>query len=436
MAISSTTSKNQYTASGSNPTFTYTFKIYSESDIRVLSDDTVKTLSDYSVTGVGNPAGGTVVYNVNPTVGTIVTLKRNEPLTQEIEYVEGDDFPASSHEEGLDRSAIRDQFLQEQIDRAITFPESSTVSGITIPEPEAGLFLAWNATADALENTPGIAGPTGPQGPAGTGDLTGPVASVDNEIALFSGTTGKVIKRATTTGLLKGTSGVISAATAGTDYYNPGGTDVAVADGGTGRSSHTAYAVVCGGTTTTAAQQSIASVGTAGHVLTSNGAGALPTFQAAGSSVPQAVTTATASGSSVVLTVDFTTYEEYEVTFDSISVGAADDSLLFDASSNGGGAYGTTTYSGKRITITTVTNQPNLGLVPNTGTAEGFFKIFQSSTTGNIRYAGILGSFDADCQQTSTGYCTLSAAANRIRFSFGTRSFDAGSVTLTPTKRR
>lgn len=52
-----------------------------------------------------------------------------------------------------------------------------------------------------------------------------------------------------------------------------------VANGGTGRASHTAYAVICGGTTTTAAQQSIASVGTTGQVLTSNGPGSLPTFQ-------------------------------------------------------------------------------------------------------------------------------------------------------------
>lgn len=59
-------------------------------------------------------------------------------------------------------------------------------------------------------------------------------------------------------------------------------TGLPVAGGGTGRASHTAYAVICGGTTTTTAQQSIASVGTAGQVLTSNGAGALPTFQDAG----------------------------------------------------------------------------------------------------------------------------------------------------------
>jgi len=52
-----------------------------------------------------------------------------------------------------------------------------------------------------------------------------------------------------------------------------------VSDGGTGRTSATAYGVLCGGTTSTGAQQSIASVGTSGQVLTSNGAGALPTFQ-------------------------------------------------------------------------------------------------------------------------------------------------------------
>lgn len=53
-----------------------------------------------------------------------------------------------------------------------------------------------------------------------------------------------------------------------------------VVEGGTGVQSNTAYAVLCGGTTTTNPIQSIASVGSAGQVLTSNGAGALPTFQA------------------------------------------------------------------------------------------------------------------------------------------------------------
>jgi hypothetical protein len=52
-----------------------------------------------------------------------------------------------------------------------------------------------------------------------------------------------------------------------------------VANGGTGDASLTAYAVLCGGTTSTNPVQSIAGVGTTGQVLISNGAGALPTFQ-------------------------------------------------------------------------------------------------------------------------------------------------------------
>jgi hypothetical protein len=69
---------------------------------------------------------------------------------------------------------------------------------------------------------------------------------------------------------------------------------VTVAQGGTGATSQTAYAVLCGGTTSTGAFQSIAGVGTSGQVLTSNGAGALPTFQAAaGATITGTTTSAT-----------------------------------------------------------------------------------------------------------------------------------------------
>jgi hypothetical protein len=62
-------------------------------------------------------------------------------------------------------------------------------------------------------------------GGSGTGDVTGPASSVDNEIVLFNSTTGKLIKRATLTGLVKAASGVASAAVAGTDYTSPSSTE-------------------------------------------------------------------------------------------------------------------------------------------------------------------------------------------------------------------
>lgn len=61
-----------------------------------------------------------------------------------------------------------------------------------------------------------------------------------------------------------------------------------VPSGGTGASSFTPYAVIVGGTTSTNPLQSIASVGTAGQILTSNGAGAKPTFQTSSSSISMA----------------------------------------------------------------------------------------------------------------------------------------------------
>jgi hypothetical protein len=84
-------------------------------------------------------------------------------------------------------------------------------------------------------------------------------------------------------GATAGSTSIITLGTVTTGTWN--GTAIGVGYGGTGASSFTAYAVLCGGTTSTGAVQAVASVGTAGYVLTSNGAGALPTFQSAAGGV-------------------------------------------------------------------------------------------------------------------------------------------------------
>ena len=116
-------------------------------------------------------------------------------------------------------------------------------------------------------------------------------------------------------------------------------TDLAVAEGGTGRSSHTAYAVICGGTTATAAQQSIASVGTSGHVFTSNGAGALPTFQAAagGGGAYTLVSVTTLSGAA---TLDLTglTATAYRIVFANVKP-SSDASFDLTVTNDGGSTW-------------------------------------------------------------------------------------------------
>jgi hypothetical protein len=56
-----------------------------------------------------------------------------------------------------------------------------------------------------------------------TDKIEGVTSSVDSELALWSSTTGKVLKRADLTGIVKATAGVATTATAGTDYVAPGG---------------------------------------------------------------------------------------------------------------------------------------------------------------------------------------------------------------------
>jgi hypothetical protein len=81
---------------------------------------------------------------------------------------------------------------------------------------------------DALYFTPHLVGNKGSDG-TGVGDVVSDTAtSVDSEIAIFKGTTGKEIQRATTTGVLKATSGVLAAAVAGTDYLAPAAIGVTV----------------------------------------------------------------------------------------------------------------------------------------------------------------------------------------------------------------
>lgn len=93
---------------------------------------------------------------------------------------------------------------------------------------------------------------------------------------------------------------------------------VTVAQGGTGRATATAYAVIIGGTTATGAHQSIASVGTAGQVLTSAGAGAPPAFQSGGGQVWLATLTANNDPTLSDITNITSTYSNYLIVFENL----------------------------------------------------------------------------------------------------------------------
>jgi len=136
MTISSTTVKNSYSGNGTLDTFNYTFKVFADADLQVIIRDasateTVKTLTThYTVTGAGSASGGTIVFtNGNiPTSTETVVIRRASPQTQAIDYIANDPFPAESHEEGLDRSMMAIQQLQEEVDRSIKLSRTNTMT--------------------------------------------------------------------------------------------------------------------------------------------------------------------------------------------------------------------------------------------------------------------------------------------------------------------
>ena len=167
--------------------------------------------------------------------------------------------------------------------------------GASLPDQtgNSGKFLTTDGT-DASWGTP-----------AGSGDVVGPASSVDSELVLFNSTTGKLIKRASLTGLVKATSGVASAATAGTDYVAPGGAlgtpssgtltnatglplstgvtgTLAVANGGTGQTTYTDGQLLIGNSTGNTLTKTTLTAGT--NITITNAAGAITIAASGGGS--------------------------------------------------------------------------------------------------------------------------------------------------------
>jgi hypothetical protein len=229
-----------------------------------------------------------------------------------------------------------------------------------------------------------------------------------------------------------------------TNTSNP----VTVAQGGTGDSSLTAYAVMCGGTTSTGAVQSIAGVGTSGQVLTSNGAGALPTFQAAPTAGKLVlIQSQTASSSaSLTFTTGISSYTQIFVSFYAIQPATNTAIFQMQMSKDGGSTYITTGYlSGLNSTpynSTTITNNNSTSAWVLTGvetsgdankTSNGAFYILNANVAANPYISGHSADFDSTSATANINFFGGqggSTGANAFKFLMSSGNIAAGTVTL------
>ena len=224
-------------------------------------------------------------------------------------------------------------------------------------------------------------------------------------------------------------------------------TALTVANGGSGKTSFTAYSVITGGTTSTGALQNVSGVGTTGQVLTSNGAGALPTWQAAGGGSGamtqiQKITTAS-SQSSVTFSGIAGTYNSLRLVIQARSNASQQtDNFVAQFNSDGGNNYQYTYMSGlssstTSATGTTATSVINAGRIPAanaTANYAGSVIIDIPNYAGTTFYKSLTSQSSSPGSSTqevnvSEGAWASTAAITRIDFFPGSfNTFKDGSV--------
>jgi len=131
MSIATATSKVQYTLTATVQALPVTFYFLENAHIKAIrartgiADYVMILGTDYTLAGAGVEAGGTLTtIATNMLVGDKITITRSISITQAVNYVYNDSFPADTHERALDKLTMIAQEMKEFGDRAIVFPES------------------------------------------------------------------------------------------------------------------------------------------------------------------------------------------------------------------------------------------------------------------------------------------------------------------------
>lgn len=186
-----------------------------------------------------------------------------------------------------------------------------------------------------------------------------------------------------------------------------------VAGGGTGNTTFTAYSVIAAGTTATGAFQNVSGLGSSGNVLTSNGAGALPTWQAV-----SGPTYTTGTWTPVVNFGGATTGITYTVQNGQYSqIGNVVFCTFFIQINSKGSATGTATITG--LPVSTGTNGGNMS------SAMGYSNFLNTTNQSNyVSYSLILNAsstsirlFQTSVNNTATAVMTNSCFASGTQLS-------------------
>lgn len=91
----------RYAANGTQTVFEYPFPIFASEDLAVYING-ARQYGGFNVIDAGNTSGGTVIFDVSPAAGRIITLARRLPLERLSDFIEGGEFSAAAINTELD----------------------------------------------------------------------------------------------------------------------------------------------------------------------------------------------------------------------------------------------------------------------------------------------------------------------------------------------
>jgi hypothetical protein len=116
-------------------------------------ETTLALTTDYSVTGAGLAAGGSITLVNAPNSSQIITIIRDPDFAQNTDYQANDPFPAETHERALDKLTMMAQRLKELLSRSFRLSDGyAGTANTVIPEPEASKVIGWDSSATSLVN--------------------------------------------------------------------------------------------------------------------------------------------------------------------------------------------------------------------------------------------------------------------------------------------
>ena len=154
--ITANDARIQYTASAAQTAFAYDFIIFDQADIVVVKDGSILTLGaddDYTVSGVGAEAGGTVTLTTGATSGDKVTLYRDSTISRGSQYQVDGRLDAAPLERDLDRITTILQEQDRDLKRSIQLDVEDALTSLALPTRIPGRALKWNPAGDGFVNT-------------------------------------------------------------------------------------------------------------------------------------------------------------------------------------------------------------------------------------------------------------------------------------------